>query len=75
MLPRQSKSNLHLAIYGNNSDNCDIRHCSIKDFKIFLHLPQYKMLSPVSQLPTHSRKLQLNMWCPNNTQIFEYRHA
>ena len=44
-----------LVIYGNSSDEFDIGHCPIKvepqhDFEIFLHLPQYKLSSPISQL-------------------------
>ena len=47
----------HIVLYENSSDEFDIGHCPIKvkviakrDFEIFLHLPQYKLSSPISQL-------------------------
>ena len=42
----------HIVVYENSSDQFDIGHCPIKvkDFEIFLHLPQYKLSSPTSQL-------------------------
>ena len=47
----------HVVVYENSSDKFDIGHCPIKvkvtswrDFEIFLHLPQYKLSRPISQL-------------------------
>ena len=53
----------HIVVYENSSDEFDIGHCpsstlgivrsrsrSRRDFEIFLHLPQYKLSSPISQL-------------------------
>ena len=42
----------HIVVYGNSSDEFDIGHCPIKVkvTEIFLHLPQYKLSSPISQL-------------------------
>ena len=45
----------HIVIYENISDKFDIGHCRTKvkvttDFEIFLHLPQYKLSGPISQL-------------------------
>ena len=47
----------HIVVYENSSDELDIGHCpikvkvtAVKDFEIFLHLPQYKLSSPISQL-------------------------
>ena len=45
----------HIVVYENSSDEFDIGHCAIKsrsrrDFEIFLHLPQYKLSRPISQL-------------------------
>ena len=45
----------HIVVYENSSDEFDIGHCPIKvrsqrDFEMFLHLPQYKLSSPISQL-------------------------
>ena len=45
----------HIVVYENSSDEFDIGHCPIKvkvrrDFEIFLHLPQYKLSRPISQL-------------------------
>ena len=42
-------------VYGNSSAEFDIGHCQIKvkvmrDFQIFLHLPQYRLSSPISYL-------------------------
>ena len=45
----------HIVVYENSSDEFDIGHCPIK-VKVttfspfFLHLPQYKLSSPMSQL-------------------------
>ena len=39
----------HVIGYENNSDEFDIGHCPIK-VEIFLHLPQYKLSRPISQL-------------------------
>ena len=38
----------HIVVYENSSDEFDIGHCPIKE--IFLHLPQYKLSSPLSRL-------------------------
>ena len=45
----------HIVVYGKSSDEFNIGHCLIKvrswrDFQIFLHLPQYKLSGPKSQL-------------------------
>ena len=45
----------HVVVYENSSDEFDIGHCpsksrSQRDFEIFLHLPQYKLSRPISQL-------------------------
>ena len=45
----------HIVVYENSSHEFNIGHCPIKvkvtgDFEIFLHLPQYKLSSPISQL-------------------------
>ena len=45
----------HTVVYENSSDEFDIGHCPIKVkvmayFENFLHLPQYKLSSPISQL-------------------------
>ena len=41
----------HVVAYENSSDEFNIGHCAIKvKVKIFLHLPQYKLSSPLSQL-------------------------
>ena len=45
----------HIVVYENSSDDFDIGHCPIKvksrrDFEFFLHLPQYKLSRPISQL-------------------------
>ena len=45
----------HTVVYENSSDELDIGHCPIKvgqcPIKVnFLHLPQYKLSSPISQL-------------------------
>ena len=45
----------HIVVYENSSDEFDIGHCPIKVkvtayFEIFLHLPQYKLSRPISQL-------------------------
>ena len=45
----------HIIVYENSSEEFDIGHCPIKvkvtrDFEIFLHLPQYKLSSPLFQL-------------------------
>ena len=37
----------HSVVYGNSSDEIDIGHCPIK---VKVHLPQYKLSSPISQL-------------------------
>ena len=41
----------HIVVYEISSDEFDIGHCPIK-VKVtnFLHLPQYKLSSPISQL-------------------------
>ena len=43
-----------MVVYENNSDEFDIGHCPIKvkvmaRLQIILHLPQYKLLNPISQ--------------------------
>ena len=41
----------HTEVYENSSDELDIGHCPIKvKVIIFLHLPQYNLSSPISQL-------------------------
>ena len=44
----------HTVVYENSSDEFNIGHCPItsswRDFEIFLHIPQYKLSSPISQL-------------------------
>ena len=44
----------HVVVFENSSDEFDIGHCprsrSQRDFEIFLHLPKYKLSSPISQL-------------------------
>ena len=46
----------HIVIDGNSSEEFDIGHCLNQSqghsvtLKIFLHLPQYKLSSPISQL-------------------------
>ena len=42
----------HIVVYENSLDEFDIGHCPIKVnfFQFFLHLPQYKLSSPISQL-------------------------
>ena len=42
----------HIVLYENSSDEFDIGNCQIHSgtLKIFLHLPQYKLSSPISQL-------------------------
>ena len=52
----------HIVVYENSSDEFNIGHCPIKsrsrrDFEIFLHLPEYKLSSPISQPLVHRRKL------------------
>ena len=42
-----------IVVYENSSDDYDIGHSPIKvkvKVKIFLHLPQYKLPGPISQL-------------------------
>ena len=45
----------YILVYENNSEKFDIGHCRTKvkilrDFEIFLHLPQYILLGPITQL-------------------------
>ena len=43
----------HIVIFENSSDEFNVVHCPIKimvNFEIFLHLQQYKLSSPISQL-------------------------
>ena len=45
----------YIVVYENNSDKVDIGHHRtivkvMVDFEIFLHLPQYKLAGPITQL-------------------------
>ena len=47
------------------------------DFEIFLHLPQYKLSGPTTQLLVDARKLILSMFVHLIIihNIYEYHHA
>ena len=44
------------------------RSRSVHDFELFLHLPQYKLLSPISQL-WHMEEVVMKYVCSSDTNI------